>query len=153
MSSYQEWLAAMPTDEIDKRVSQLEGELRVLKQLQALARGNPPLTVRGPRIAEVDRRPRIVATAPGQGRMTPERAAIVDVLRSAPTGLSTAQVVRRLERAGQSKSSTAVAANMSRMVKFGMLERVEQGRYQLPSPTPAAGLLNGHGGGEGGYEP
>jgi len=151
MSSYKEWLDAMPVEEIDRRVSELEVELATLRSLQKLrphrqsteSRVKPPAT----RATAAPKRGR-------GGRVTPERQRILDVLRESPGGASVQQVAARLRDRGEQTSETGVAANMARMTKYGMLERVEQGRYQLPDEKPTTvSLLNGHGGDEGAYEP
>ncbi len=125
MDGYEAWLQAMPVDDVRHRIAELERELEVMRLLERQHRQQ--------------RRPEEQATPPTTGsvhmpsgrarRMSPEREAIVAVLQEHPEGASPAEVASAL-----GKEQNPIQTNMSRMVKAGQLERVEQGRYKLP-PT------------------
>lgn len=127
MDGYEAWLQAMPVDAVRHRIAELERELEVMRLLERQHRQR--------------RRPEVqTATPPTTGsvhmpsgrarRMSPEREAIVAVLHEHPEGASPAEVASAL-----GKEQNPIQTNMSRMVKAGQLERVEQGRYKLPPTT------------------
>jgi len=75
----------------------------------------------------------------GRGyRLSPERQAIIDVIRQNPDGMSPVEVARAL-----GKEPNPIQTNMSRMVKAEMLVRVGHSLYRLPGQSaPVNDLLN-----------
>ncbi len=70
--------------------------------------------------------------------MSPERQAIIDVIRQNPDGMSPVEVARAL-----GKEPNPIQTNMSRMVKAEMLVRVGHSLYRLPGQSaPVNDLLN-----------
>lgn len=151
MDSLDAWLAAMPVQDVDRRIDQLEGELEVLRTLK---RQRARVGSVGPSPAPADQataaETRIEAnsTAKRARRLSPERAAIVRQVSGQPDGMSPADVTLALKADGLDADQNAIQTTMSRMARAGQLLRVEYGKYRLPSQTTAASLLNGSAGGE-----
>jgi hypothetical protein len=129
MSSYKEWLAAMPVKDVRGRIAELEKELEVLRLLD---RQHRQQNREGTKIGHTVRR----------RSLSPERTAIIELIRSDPEGLSPSDVAQAL-----GLSTNAAQTTLSRMVQANQLVRVEQGRYRLPAHVPAADVLSGTEGG------
>jgi Fe2+ or Zn2+ uptake regulation protein len=111
-----EWLAQMPVDVVRRRIAEIESELRVLRGVA---------------------RSRRVALR----RLSPQRAAILAILREHPDGTSPQLVTREMNKRGLDVDMNAVQTNMSRMVTRGQIRRVGHGIYVCGRELPATALL------------
>jgi hypothetical protein len=144
MGSFEDWLAAMPVKDVRRRIAELEQELGLMRILLAQhdqgSRPSEPSS--SPVVREPVSSPSGVAPRRGRGsRVSPEREAILNVLREHPDGMSPVGVARQI-----GKEPNPVQTNMSRMTKAGMIVRVGTGQYRLPSTEPTVGTsasLNG----------
>jgi hypothetical protein len=132
MTAYEAWLAAMPVEDVDERIAELERELQVLRLLKR----RRAAAVHGEHVAE-QAKP-VLPLPRRKRRLSPEREAIVMLIAKNPEGVSPADVSRALE-----VSPNAAQTNLSRMQEAGMVQRVAQGLYRLPAHIPASEILNG----------
>lgn len=159
MDSLDAWLAAMPVQDVDRRIEQLEGELEILRTLKR-QRARVGSVGAGPapdRVVSANNRIetgsasevlKASGTAKRARRLSPERAAIIRQIRDQPEGMSPADVTLALKAQGIDADQNAIQTTMSRMARAGQLLRVEYGNYRLPSHSTAASLLHGSAGGE-----
>jgi predicted Rossmann fold nucleotide-binding protein DprA/Smf involved in DNA uptake len=135
MSQYDDWLAAMPIDEVHARIAELERELELLRSLeQKRENARRDLILR----AAIAERNRTAHGGKRRRRLSPERTAIVELIAKNPDGMSPDDVAR-----GVGMSPNAAQTNLSRMQQAGIVQRVAQGLYRLPPHVPAAAILNG----------
>jgi len=150
MDSLDAWLAAMPVQDVDRRIQELEGELETLRTLKRQhAQHQRPagdVATRSQAIRDTLRGTDRSKTR--TRRLSPERVAIIELIAEHPEGMSPADVTRALQASGKQAEQNPIQTTMSRMAHAGQLLRVEHGRYRLPSETPAASLLNGSAEGE-----
>jgi hypothetical protein len=149
MDSLDTWLAAMPVQDVDRRIRELERELEVLRVLKRRHDEREQVTAPLRRMQEAGIDP-LGAIRPKKRarRLSPERAAILRLIRDNPTGMSPAEVTAGLQQQGVDADQNAIQTTMSRMARDEQLLRVEHGRYKLPPHIPVASLLNGAAGGE-----
>jgi hypothetical protein len=147
---FQAWLDAMPVGELraqrkelERRKAEIDAEMEVLRVLErryAARTGQPtPPTLSPPAqvLEAVGRATDAVARATGAA-LTPERRAIVDIVRVCGGAASPQQVSDELNRAGKDTNPAAVQTTMSRMVDRGQLARGDRrGLYTLPGDTPS----------------
>lgn len=136
------WLDAMPVmsaEEIGRYEAELEQQIATAQRKLAVVR----LIRQGDPESRPIEAPGSTAPVNGQGnsqrlgrkrRLSAERAAIIELIRQEPGGLSPTEVWRRLSARGMEATTNAIQTTMGRMVKDGQLRRVEQGLYQL-APT------------------
>jgi hypothetical protein len=137
MGSFEDWLAAMPVKDVRRRIAELEQELGLMRVLLAQhdqgSRPSEPSS--SPVVREPVSSPSGLARRRGRGsRVSPEREAILNVLREHPDGMSPVDVARQI-----GKEPNPVQTNMSRMTKAGMIVRVGTGQYRLPPTEPTVG--------------
>lgn len=144
MGNFEDWLAAMPVEDVRRRIGELERELELLRVLDRQHRQEvrpstpPPSTSVSPAPKPAQKVPRT-----GRGhRLSPERAAILDVIRRHPDGMAPVEVARAL-----GKEPNPIQTNLSRMVTAGMIVRVGTGRYRLPPEQPTEGAHTSNGSG------
>src|SRR3954452_8558979 len=112
MGSYEAWLAAMPIDDVRRRIGQLERELDVLKLLEAQHHGARDRPVR---LSDSDPVPPVVQQpAFSTRRLSPQRMAIIRLIRDHPHGLGPNDVAQQL-----GVEPNAAQTTMSRMVSAG----------------------------------
>lgn len=118
------WLQAMPVEDVRARIGELERELARLRLLLAdapePARKRAKATAPRPKAANGRKRAR---------RLSPERKAILAVVREHPGGVAPADVARRL-----GKHNGTVQAAMWRMANDEQLVSAD-GLYRLPPTT------------------
>jgi len=142
MDSYEAWLAAMPVDDVRRRIAQLEQELAGLRALVVQKEQRAP--------APEPRRHVITGAQLARHRkLSRERKLILDVVQGHPDGASPRAVAEALRERGLNVRDNAVQTNMGRMVEAGQLVRLDKGRYRIPEGPPPNGLLNGSTGAEG----
>jgi len=147
MDSLDAWLAAMPVQDVDRRIRELEGELEVLRVLKRQHADRTTFAeaeagaarMQEARINPLDLLPPRRRTR----RLSPERLAILRLIAERGEDMAPAEVARALDA-----DQNSVQTTMSRMAQADQLRRVEHGRYRLPPDIPAGSLLNGSGGGE-----
>jgi DNA-binding transcriptional ArsR family regulator len=157
MGSFEDWLARMPVDDVRQHIAALEGKIAELERQADVMRllvaqhdsaesrpsAPPPSAVMrrpSPRISDArtrnrraDRRAR---------RLSPEREAILRVLREHPGGMAPVDVAKVLD-----KAPNAVQTNLSRMTQAEMVVRVGTGLYRLPPADPTEGAHSSNGNG------
>ena len=142
MDQYEAWLSQMPVQGVRQRIAQLEQELAFLRQLEWLreqtTRSVSPTDTPSSLPVDQTSTPDTPPSNDRRRRLSPERKAIIEVIRQQPAGMSPFDVAQLLGRS----DANAVQTNMSRMARAGQLLRVEQGRYRLPPNVPAASLLD-----------
>jgi hypothetical protein len=151
MDDLDAWLAAMPVQDVDRRIRELEGELEVLRTLKRQHaerhhRSRRDVVAESSAIRDVLKGTDRAKTR--SRRLSPERVAIIRLISEHPEGMSPANVTRALQESGMQTEQNPVQTTMSRMAQAGQLLRVEHGRYRLPPETSAASLLNGSAAGE-----
>lgn len=137
MDKLDAWLQAMPVDDVRARIAELERELARLRLLLAEVPKPAPKPTKA--TASAPRR----KAAPGRKRsrrLSPERQAILAIVREHPNGVAPADVARRLGKHGGT-----VQAAMWRMANDQQLVNVN-GLYGLPPTTATedAGPSNGN---------
>jgi len=142
MGSFEDWLAAMPVTDVRRRIMELEQELGLMRVLLAQHdQDRPSEPSSSPVVRERVSSPAGAARRRGTGsRVSPEREAILNVLREHPDGMSPVGVAREI-----GKEPNPVQTNMSRMTKAGMIVRVGTGLYRLPPPNPTEGAHTSNG--------
>jgi hypothetical protein len=144
MGSFDDWLAAMPVEDVRERIAELERELQVMRLLERRHQERS-----GQGAGSVERRARRTPRGGRGNRLSPEREAILAVVAEYPDSVGPATVARVLHERGMETDTNAVGTNMSRMVRAGQLVRVSQGLYKLPPDNAEAPtLLNGSEGGD-----
>jgi hypothetical protein len=153
MDSLDAWLAAMPVKDVQERIKVLERELEVLRTLERQHRQRagapePPQPVPARFYGGGKAVP--VGKKRARRRVSPERTAIIEVLREHPEGMSPRDITAALQERGGTSDQNAIQTLLSRMstAEPPQVVRVEYGRYQLPSPDTTARLLNGTAGGD-----
>jgi hypothetical protein len=133
MGSFEDWLATMPVEDVRHRIADLERELevmRVLERRHRLTAPSPSTSMPPPADS-----PPVTPPRGARGRrLSPERTAIIDVLRQHPDGMAPVEVASAL-----GKETNPIQTNMSRMTKAGMIVRVGTGQYRLPPTEPTVG--------------
>lgn len=145
MGNFEDWLAAMPVEDVRRRIGELERELELLRVLDRKHRqGSRPSTPSPSTSVPPAQQPeQKKASGVGRGhRLSPERAAILDVIRRNPEGMAPVEVARAL-----GKEPNPIQTNLSRMVNAGMIVRVGTGRYRLPPEQPTEGTHPSNGNG------
>ncbi|MGD1057075.1 MAG: MarR family transcriptional regulator [Solirubrobacteraceae bacterium] len=132
MNAYEQWLAAMPVDEVRARIAELERELDALRALEYQQQQAHNLRLYRAAVAER------VQQGKRRRRLSPERMAIIDLIKKNPDGVSPDDVARAI-----GMTHNAAQTNLSRMQQAGVVQRVAQGLYKLPPHVPAAAVLNG----------
>jgi hypothetical protein len=154
MDSLNAWLAAMPVGDVERRITELERELALLRTLAQARQVSPAAADTGSTpTADVTTEALVglgvaAVTIELPARLSRERAAILDVLSQRPERSGSPSLVgRALRERGFDVQDTAVQTTMSRMVKAGQLVRHGKGNYSLP-PESATPALNGAAGGQ-----
>lgn len=140
MGNFEDWFAAMPVEDVRRRIADLEQELEVMRVLERRhGKGARQVTLSSARSPRPEITQRDVLDRAGRTyRVSPERQAITDVIRQSPDGMSPVEVARAL-----GKEPNPIQTNMSRMTRAGMLVRVGQALYRVPDQiTPPDDLLH-----------
>lgn len=144
MANFEDWLAAMPVEDVRRRIAQLERELELLRVLdRGYQQEVRPSTPSPSASVPPTHKPAQKVSRVGRGqRLSPERVAILDVIRRNPEGMAPVEVARAL-----GKEPNPIQTNLSRMVQAGMIVRVGTGRYRLPPTEPTEGAHSSNGNG------
>lgn len=123
------WLQAMPVDDIRARISELERELARLRLLLADA---PKAASKSATVTAPVARPKAARGRKRARRLSPERQAILAIVREHPNGVAPADVARRLGKHGGTTQAAmwrmATQSTPAQLVNVG-------GVYQLPPTT------------------
>jgi hypothetical protein len=146
MGNFEDWLAAMPVEDVRNRIAEIERELELLRVLdrkhrQGVRPSTPSPSVAVPAPADSHPPQKMLRTGRGP-RLSPERRAILEVIRRNPDGMAPVEVARAL-----GKAPNPIQTNMSRMVQANMIVRVGTGRYQLPPDDATEGAQQSNGSG------
>jgi len=138
MQDFDGWLAAMPVPDVRRQIAKLEqgiAELErqadVLRVLLAQHPGDGPKPQRAPARTTRSGTTEIIRRGRDARRRSPQRDAILGVLRERPHGASPQEIATLLDK----DDTNSVGTNLSRMAKTGMVIRVSTGLYKLPPTT------------------
>ena len=122
MDSYEAWLAAMPIEDAERRVRELEAELQVMRLLIDRRRRQQPSASDRELLAKAAMRQ---AVPPTRRRLSRERRRILNAMCESSGPIGPAEVAEALNM-----EQNPIQTNMSRMAAAGIIERVGQGRYR-----------------------
>jgi hypothetical protein len=141
---FEEWLGAMSLYELDSHIQEAEERLRFLKQARELRlRMVPPPASK---LSAVPEPPKPRRTR----KLSPQRVAIIDVMRHKPGGMSPKQIGDALEVHGKGMGGNALQTSLTRMVRQGLLTRPGPATYEL---APHVASLKEDDADKGGQEP